>query len=144
PTLVQGIHQLAPITRDRYLTLGFRHGLRQLTVFLIRHFEAVGFGVASGFVRVRRITVEQGLPVVVKAYYLDGGAIFDLNPEQSFSDLGKHGHAAQPARDDAGHPRPASVLAICPTSERSGLGQAGANLSRPNEEPAGAFQLRQW
>jgi len=65
---------------------------------------------------VRWITIKEGVPVIIKPDDFKRGAIFDLNAQQSFRDIGEHLNASEPAGYDPRHTSTTGILAIRPAA----------------------------
>src|ERR1035437_1131015 len=141
PFPIQPVHEDVPVARNRDFAATTLEGGRKVDVLAFVHFKAVRHAVAARVVQVWRIAIEQGIGAVVKADDVDRWAVLDLHAKKPRGDFGERVDATEPARDDAGHPRPARVLAVCPPPESRGLGQPGARLARTYVKPSCAFKV---
>jgi hypothetical protein len=66
-------------------------------VFGVCHFIAVGFGIAPGLVRVRRVAVKESVRGVVAENNLVCGRILDLDTLKPLDDFRETLDAAEPA-----------------------------------------------
>jgi hypothetical protein len=61
------------------------------------HFVAVGFGIATGLMRVRRVAVKESVSRVVAENDFVGGCVFDLDTLKPLHDLRETLDTTQPA-----------------------------------------------
>jgi len=89
PPFVPRVHRVAAIAGYRSQSFALLKGLCKLPVLFVGHFKTVSLRVAPAFHALGRVAVKQGLVVVIEANDVDRRAMFDLNSQQSLSDLAK-------------------------------------------------------
>src|SRR5215472_337642 len=141
PISVKFVHQSAPVARDGDFPFYLLQQPGKVLVLLVAHLKSICLGVAPSLMRIGRVTVEEGPLVVIQADDFGSRAVLDLYSKQPLGNGRQHIDAAEPARHDSRHSRPACILAIGPAAQGSCLRQAGAHLASANKESPRSFDF---
>jgi hypothetical protein len=117
PTPVQGIHQIASVSRDSYLPFTVAEHSGELKVRVFLHLIAIRLIVPPCGVDIGRVTVKKGICPIIEMYNFNGWAIFYLDTQQSQRDGWEVFDTAKPSRHCSRHTGTAGVYTVGPTPQ---------------------------
>jgi len=83
PSLKEIVHKRMPVAGQRNPALTSIQFARQQAMLPFTHLKSIGLGVTAGFMQIWRITIKQGLLVIIESDNFHSRTVLDLDGDES-------------------------------------------------------------